>query len=93
MSEEEGPRSVSVWVTLGWDTKVAISFLKPVMHIIKVSDRIGLYPEPGEMIWIPGQCVEIAELLVGQPLQIGVPLRATLSIKPIQRVVASVKTE
>ena len=80
--EEEHPRFIDVWVTLGDDGKVAISFLRPIIKPIMLCKRMGLYPEPGEMIWIPGQCYEVAERALGRKLEVLIPLRCRLSIVP-----------
>ena len=80
--EEGGSRTIDVWVTLGDDGKVAISFLRPVLKPIMLCDRIGLYPEPSEMIWIPGQCHEVVERVLGRKMDKLVPLRCQLGIVP-----------
>ena len=81
-NEESESRTIDVWVTLGDDGKVAISFLRPVLKQIMLCERTGIYPEPGDMIWIPGQCHEVVERVLGRKMKELVPLRCTLGLAP-----------
>lgn len=84
MSEPlEHPRPVECWLTLGDDDKAVISSMPPVIRRVVGTGRRGLYPEPGEWLWLPGLCLKGIEYVFGSLPAARRPTPCRLSIQPL----------
>lgn len=57
------------FITRQYDGKYyTISGQIPIKKRVGDSEAIGLYPEPGETVWIPNQCEAQVSVLCGEDL-------------------------
>lgn len=78
-------RGVVVYVTVGDDGKAVLSRRPPIVRrIAGTGGRRGLYPEPGELIWVPGQCLEGIDWVMGRLPVPCEPMRCRLTLEPLE---------
>ncbi|MFO7959007.1 MAG: hypothetical protein R6X33_18125 [Candidatus Brocadiia bacterium] len=79
------PETVECWLTLGDDDKAVISSMPPVIRRVVGTRRRGLYPEPGEWLWLPGLCLEGIEHVFGGLPAACRPTPCRLSLEPLEK--------
>ena len=72
---------MKVYLTVGEDGKAAVSDRLPIMHRVAGTERTGLYPPPGSMVWVPGQCLEAVAWLLEEVPPVNEPVALTLSLR------------
>ncbi len=81
------PKTMRIYVTVGMDGKAVVSGRKPVSARVPGTDRLGLYPRVecgvGDPLWIPGQCLEGIEWLLGFVPAVGESVGCELTLRPI----------
>jgi hypothetical protein len=77
------PHAVSVYITVGDDGKAVLSGREPIVSRVMGTKRRGLYPRPGEWLWVPGQCLEGIDHIMGFVPPPCDPVACTLSVTPL----------
>jgi len=78
------PRTLKVWLTIGDDDKACVSYMRPQIATVLGTDRRGVYPLKGEIIWIPGQCLEGVLMVCGRVPPRCVPTRCRMTLEIIE---------
>lgn len=69
-------RPVRLWATLDGAGQIVLSLRKPIVVPIMLTERrLGVYPRPGDMVFIPHLCEEGIRLWLGFVPEVGVPVR------------------
>ena len=77
------PHQVRVFVTVGDDGKAVLSTREPIVRRVTGTKRRGLYCQPGDWMWIPGQCMEGINYMLGFTPAPCDPILCTMTIVPL----------
>ncbi len=72
---------IKLWITLGEDGRAAVSSEKPTIEQIKTTDRMGLYPVPGEFWW-HFMCKEAVIRILGYLPPVNTPVQTMWEGRP-----------